>query len=117
METRPNSGSRQHRGTAAAKALLWTLGAAVLLGVVGFVAFLYVTADCPRTFISAGNADPLLPQSVAFAEALAGRKAYVDTLFFPNDHSPALPHEYQFNLDTDAGKLALERSVKFLAAR
>jgi hypothetical protein len=34
--------------------------------------------------------------------------------FFPENHAPPLPHEYQFNLDTEAGKLALERSVTFL---
>jgi hypothetical protein len=26
-------------------------------------------------------------------------------LFFPHDYSPPLPHEYQFNLDTYAGRL------------
>jgi acetyl esterase len=38
----------------------------------------------------------------------------VETLFFPADYKPELPHEYQFNLDTDAGRLALERTLKFL---
>ncbi|MGH7493962.1 MAG: hypothetical protein ACREOO_16405 [bacterium] len=68
-------------------------------------------------FISAGNADPLLPQSRAFAETAASLGVHVDSLFFPHDYTPALPHEYQFNLDVDAGQLALERSVKFLSVR
>jgi acetyl esterase/lipase len=77
----------------------------------------HVTAEFPPTFISVGNADPLEPQSRAFAEAVAGLGVHVDSLFFPKDYTPALPHEYQFNLDTEAGQLALERSVKFLSVR
>jgi acetyl esterase/lipase len=76
-----------------------------------------MTADFQPMFISAGNADPLLPQSRAFAEAVSGLGVHVDSLFFPHDYSPALPHEYQFNLDMEAGQLALERSVQFLAGR
>ena len=75
----------------------------------------YVTPDFPPTFISAGNGDPLAPQSYAFADVLAGLGVYVDGLFFPAEYKPALQHEYQFNLDTDAGKHALERSLKFLS--
>ena len=75
----------------------------------------YVTADFPPVFISAGNADPLLAQSGAFAGKLIDLGVRVDSLFFPADRTPGLPHEYQFNLDTYAGRLALERSVTFLA--
>jgi len=75
----------------------------------------YITPDFPPTFISAGNGDPLMPQSRAFADVLSRHGVYVDSLFFPNNYTPAIPHEYQFNLDSDAGKLALERSVKFLS--
>jgi acetyl esterase/lipase len=74
----------------------------------------YVTAVYPPVFISVGNADPLAPQSVAFAEALRAQGIEVDALFFPNDHSPPLDHEYQLLLSTDAGRLALDRSVAFL---
>ena len=74
----------------------------------------YITAAFPPTFISAGNADPLLGQSIAFANSLADQGVRVERLFFPKDYSPALPHEYQFNLDTDAGPIALGRSVDFL---
>ena len=75
----------------------------------------FVTADFPVAFISAGNADPLLRHSRALANALAERGVKVDSLFFPDDYKPALPHEYQFNLDTDGGRLALERTAKFLS--
>jgi hypothetical protein len=36
-------------------------------------------------------------------------------LFFPDAYTPPLPHEYQFNLDIEAGRIALERSIKLLA--
>jgi len=75
----------------------------------------FVTAEFPPAFISAGNSDPLLPHSLALAEALGRRGVQVDTLFFAKDRKPELPHEYQFNLDTDAGREALERAVKFVA--
>jgi acetyl esterase/lipase len=75
----------------------------------------YVTADFPPAFISAGNDDPLLPHSRVLAEALAKNGVKVETLFFPDDYKPELPHEYQFNLDTEAGRQALERTLRFLA--
>ncbi|MFM9843728.1 MAG: alpha/beta hydrolase [Dongiaceae bacterium] len=74
----------------------------------------YITAEFPPVFISAGNADPLLPHSLAMSAALTGLGVRVDALFYPADYEPPLPHEYQFNLDTEAGRLALERSVGFL---
>lgn len=77
----------------------------------------YVTADFPAAFVSAGNADPLGTQSHAFAEALSARGVRVDTLFFPQDYSPGLQHEYQFDLDTDAGRLAFDRMLAFLTSQ
>jgi acetyl esterase len=74
----------------------------------------YVSENFPPTFISAGNADPLREQSVAFAQALAHQSVRNRQLFFPSAYLPRLPHEYQFNLDTAAGQLALEQSVQFL---
>jgi acetyl esterase len=75
----------------------------------------HVTAEFPPTFISAGNGDPLLPQSIALADRLASRGVRVERLFFASDRQPPLPHEYQFNLDNEAGRRALERSLAFLA--
>ncbi|MBX2957381.1 MAG: alpha/beta hydrolase [Cyclobacteriaceae bacterium] len=73
----------------------------------------YLTSAFPPTFISAGNNDPLLSQSKILSDKLAAKGVPIDTLFFPENHEPALGHEYQFNLDA-AGKIALERSLKFL---
>lgn len=74
----------------------------------------YVDSNFPPSFISAGNGDPLQIQSRALARKLVTLNVKADTLFFAKDYSPSLPHEYQFNLDTEAGKKALERSVQFL---
>ena len=74
----------------------------------------YVTPDFPPSFITAGNDDPLLPQSKAFAEKLTSLGVPTTMLFYPQHYSPALPHEYQFNLDTAAGQKALSQMVTFL---
>lgn len=74
----------------------------------------YINSNFPPCFISAGNGDPLLPQSQALARKLSQLNVRVDTLFFKSDLNPALPHEYQFNLDGDAGQLALDNSIRFL---
>lgn len=76
----------------------------------------HVTSQFPPTFISAGNADPLEPQSVAMARALRSAGVDVEELFFPADYRPPLGHEYQFDIDSAAGQLALKRSVDWLAS-
>jgi acetyl esterase len=74
----------------------------------------FVTPAFPPTFISAGNADPLLEQSRSFAAALKRQGVPVDALLFSEGTTPAAGHEFQFELDSAAGRLALERSVAFL---
>lgn len=73
-----------------------------------------VTPAFPRSFLSSGNADPLAPQAVALAENLRSIGVETDTLFFPADYRPPLPHEYQFNLDTAAGRQALAAMLAFI---
>lgn len=78
----------------------------------------HVTADFPPVYISGGNADPLTArQSKPLADKLTGFGVKVDTLFYPDDHEPALGHEYQFNLDDADGMAAFERTVDFLSSR
>ncbi len=78
----------------------------------------FATAEFPPAFVTGGNADPLTAgQSRPFAERLSHLGVAVTTLFFPDDHEPALPHEYQFDLDTDAGDEALAQTLAFLAQR
>jgi acetyl esterase len=74
----------------------------------------HITPEFPAIFISVGNGDPLLPQSIELAETAARLGVKVDSLFFPNAYGPALPHEYQFNLDNQAGQLALDRVISFV---
>jgi acetyl esterase/lipase len=76
----------------------------------------FLTSAFPPTFISVGNGDSLAPQSYALADALRGDGVRVDALFFARDYRPQLPHEYQFYLDSDEGRLALKRSQAFLAS-
>lgn len=75
----------------------------------------WVTKAFPPAFISSGNGDPLAPQARALAQQLTQLGVRVDTLFFPADRVPALPHEYQFNLDDPAGRQALNRMLAFLS--
>jgi len=76
----------------------------------------YVSGTFPPSFISSGNADPFAPQAVAIAQNLARLGVRVDSLFFPANHVPPVPHEYQFNLDEPAGQEALSRMLAFLSA-
>lgn len=73
-----------------------------------------LTPDFPPTFVSVGNADPLAPQSVALAAALEATGVPVTTLFFEDDHQPAAGHEYQFDLDAEAGRRALAEVMGWL---
>ena len=74
----------------------------------------HVTPAFPPGFISSGNGDPLAPQAVALARRLKMLDVKVDSLFFPEDYAPPLPHEYQFNLDSRAGEEALNRMLAFI---
>jgi acetyl esterase len=75
----------------------------------------FVTKDFPPAFISVGNDDPLQAHSYLLADALRAQGVHVDALFWPEDHKPGLPHEYQFDLDTAEGREALKRQEQFLA--
>jgi acetyl esterase len=75
----------------------------------------YINKAFPPVFITAGNGDFLLDHSLRMTKKLQAVAVEVDTLFFPSDYTPKLPHEYQFNLDTEAGQLALNRALDFLA--
>ncbi len=74
----------------------------------------HVPTTFPPTFVSAGNADPLLPHSLSLVATLERLGVVHETLFFVEDHSPALHHEYQFDLDSVDGQVAFERAVAFL---
>lgn len=74
-----------------------------------------LTSAFPPTFVTGGNADPLTDrQSRPLVDRLRQLGVRVDPLLFPNDHTPRLPHEYQLDLDSDAGQTALSRTIAFL---
>jgi acetyl esterase/lipase len=70
--------------------------------------------DFPPAFISIGNEDDLRPQSIALADTLEKNGVRVERLIFPEDHTPRLEHEYQFDLEQPEARQALDRSVDFL---
>lgn len=74
----------------------------------------HVTKDFPPSFITAGNKDPLLQQSEVMAAKLKSLGVTTDTLFYPPNYTPELQHEYQFNLDVEAGQKALNEMLAFL---
>jgi acetyl esterase/lipase len=76
-----------------------------------------VTPAFPPALVTVGNADPLRPHSELLVERLRANGVKTETLFFPTDHEPPLGHEYQFDLDSDAGRLFLERLLSFLRRR
>ncbi len=76
-----------------------------------------VTSNFPPALLTVGNADPLRAHSELLAERLRAAGAEVETLFFPDDHRPPLGHEYQFDLDGEAGRSFLERLLAFLGGR
>jgi acetyl esterase/lipase len=71
----------------------------------------------PPALVTVGNADPLRPHSELLVERLRALGVEPETLFFPADHAPPLGHEYQFDLDSDAGGLFLARMLAFLDRR
>jgi len=76
-----------------------------------------LTQAFPPIFVTVGNDDPLEPQSLELKERAEALGVPVDHLFFARDRDPRLPHEFQFDLDTEAGGQALARLVAFLNAR
>jgi acetyl esterase len=83
-----------------------------------FSSYDHVTEDFPTAFVAGGNADPLTDsQSKPLVERLQGLGVDVETAFFPKDYRPKLPHEFQFNLDTEAGQDVLRRTIAFAKQR
>jgi len=77
--------------------------------------YYHVTKDFPATYISGGNADPLTDtQSKPLADKLQALGISVERLFYPEDHEPQLPHEYQFLLDKSDAQNALKATLEFV---
>ncbi|GAB3617298.1 hypothetical protein GCM10027416_18550 [Okibacterium endophyticum] len=75
----------------------------------------FVNEDFPTTYISGGNGDGLTwLQSIPMANALKAQGVDVTELFWEEQHRPALPHEYQFHLDSPDAQTALKKTIGFL---
>ena len=74
----------------------------------------HVGSAFPPTFITVGNGDLLASQSRALAGRLTALGVRVETLFYPEDHRPRLPHEYQYDFGGTDGPAAFARAVAFL---
>lgn len=76
----------------------------------------FVTGDFPPTFISGGNGDGLTwLQSVPYSHRLRAAGVPVTEMFWPANHQPELPHEYQFHLDFNEAREAREKTFEFLS--
>lgn len=76
----------------------------------------HLTAHFPPAFVSAGNGDPLEPQSRLLAKAIEDKGVRVEKLFYPDHYDPKLAHEYQFDLKSGAGRTAFNELTEFLAS-
>lgn len=76
----------------------------------------FVQNDFPPTFISGGNGDGLTwLQSVPYSNRLKEAGVPVTELFWPADHQPELPHEYQFHLNFAEAREARDKLLDFLS--
>jgi acetyl esterase/lipase len=76
-----------------------------------------ITPGFPPTLLTVGDADPLRAHSELLAERLRAEGVPTETAFFPDGHRPPLNHEYQFDLDTEAGQQFFRHMLAFLDSR
>ncbi|WP_440116910.1 alpha/beta hydrolase [Paenibacillus sp. QZ-Y1] len=74
---------------------------------------LQATAAYPPAFITSGNDDPLTKQSIELAQVLKRLDVDAETLFFSTS-SEKLGHDYQFDLESEAGQQAMHSAVRFM---
>lgn len=75
----------------------------------------FVTEDFPATYITGGNGDGLTwLQSIPMSQRLEELGVDVAKRFYEADHEPALPHEYQFELDREEAQDVLRDTLAFL---
>jgi Esterase/lipase len=73
----------------------------------------HVTAAFPPAFISDGNTGSFEKHARELAEVLEEKGVAVETYFIPLEKEKT-PHEYQFIMNTDAGRESFIRTVAFL---
>jgi acetyl esterase/lipase len=70
-------------------------------------------ASFPPTYVSAGTIDPMLRDSRALSESLREHGVPVETGFYPDDHDPALPHEFAVDLRRPEAREVMAAIVRF----
>jgi len=73
----------------------------------------HITNDFPPTFITDGNNLSFEKHGMELAEALKIKDVTVESYFIPVDTETA-SHEYQFIMNTPAGKEAFDKTVDFI---
>ncbi|MEO1451534.1 MAG: alpha/beta hydrolase [Bacteroidota bacterium] len=73
-----------------------------------------VTPAYPATFLTAGDADPLEPQTYELDEALTAQQVPVTRIYW-TDTDAKLQHDYMYKLDTEAAQEVYQKLVAFLA--
>lgn len=74
----------------------------------------HISPDYCDTFVTCGKSDPFLKQAYALTDALQKANVATET-YFPAQKNTG--HEYQFLLDTPAGKTAVQKAVEFIEKR
>lgn len=74
-----------------------------------------ITADYPPTYLTSGDGDPLEFQTRELDAALTALGVDVTRRYW-SESGLNLPHDYQFELDTQAGQTAIEDVLQFLKA-
>lgn len=74
---------------------------------------LTATRAYPPTYMTAGDADPLLPQTYEFDAVLRAKDVDVTSRYWTGT-GQALPHDYIYNLTTSAARTALADTVTFI---
>lgn len=73
----------------------------------------HLTSRFPPTFITDGNAFSFQEQGIAFVEKLQSLDVKVESLFYVDDPKE-IPHEYQFNYQTEEARDCLQKTIDFI---
>jgi len=71
------------------------------------------TADYPPTYLTSGDGDPLEPQTYELDAVLRAQGVDVTSRYWTGS-GLALPHDYIYDLTTEAGRTALQDTVGFI---
>lgn len=73
----------------------------------------HISPEFPPVFITVGDADPFVSQSVELVDVLQSNEVSVNSVFFEGTQKN-LKHEYQYDLSTQDARDTFEETLKFL---